>query len=467
VTSTITPDDFAAQVIAEVASTGLIDDNTIRARDRVTDLAKAVRILEERDPDIASRFKLHADTLIDEADVMSEHVAANGSTPSVPDSPPNLVELLDDLDVLLALFVVFGSDAARHAVAAWIVHTHVLAAFDSTPRLSIQSAELGSGKTRLLEVLELVVAHPLHTANTSTAALVRTAAGDNTPTILLDEADTVLGPYVAKDHEDLRGFINAGHRRGVPAMRMRPAGRDFVLETFETFAPVALAGIGTLPATITDRSIIVDLKRRLPTERVSPFRFRDAREATVELLEHLIEWAADEALIDTLADARPTMPPGIVDRPADVWEPLVVIGDHAGDPWSTRIRDACRTLVGDRSASHSDGIGLLADCHRVIGSDQRIPSAELTRRLVELEDAPWGDIAGKRLDARGLAARLRPYGIRPKTMRHADGTNGKGYERSAFGDSWDRYLTPTPDEPPSEVAVTTVTPSQLPGCDGS
>lgn len=384
-----------------------------------------------------------------------------------PRTTATLVEMLDDLDALLALFVVFGSDAARHAVVVWVVHTHALAAFESTPRLSIRSAELGSGKTRLLEVLELVVASPMHTANASTAALARVAAGDVKPTILLDEADTYLGAYVAKDHEELRGFINAGHRRGVPTVRMRPVGRGFEVEMLETFAPVALAGIGDLPATITDRSIIVELKRRLPTEVVAPFRFRDARENTADLAAQLAAWADDATLIETLAGARPAMPPGIVDRPADVWEPLIIIGDHAGEPWATRVRDACVALVGDRSASHSLGVTLLADIRRVFGTADRASSAELVRRLVDLDDAPWGAIQrdDRPLDARALATRLRPYGIRSKTMRHADGTNAKGYERAAFVDAWERYLTGGADNgsDPSGVAVTTVTPSQLPG----
>lgn len=32
------------------------------------------------------------------------------------------------------------------------------------------------------------------------------------PPRLLDEADTYLGLTIAKQHEDLRGLVNAGHR---------------------------------------------------------------------------------------------------------------------------------------------------------------------------------------------------------------------------------------------------------------
>jgi hypothetical protein len=39
--------------------------------------------------------------------------------------------------------------------------------------------------------------------------------------VLYDEIDTLFGPR-AKENEELRGVINAGHRRGAVAGRMLP-----------------------------------------------------------------------------------------------------------------------------------------------------------------------------------------------------------------------------------------------------
>ena len=74
------------------------------------------------------------------------------------------------------------------AVALWVVHTHAFQAAECTPYLSINSAEKQSGKTRLLEVLELLVARPWLTGRVTAAALIRKVARD-TPTLLLDETD--------------------------------------------------------------------------------------------------------------------------------------------------------------------------------------------------------------------------------------------------------------------------------------
>ena len=60
--------------------------------------------------------------------------------------------------------------------------------------------------------------------------------------------------------------------------------------------------------------------------------------------------------------------------------------------------------------------------------------------LLELEEAPWGEIvAGKPLNARGLSRRLRGYGITPGTIRVGDKTP-RGYAREDLADAWARYL---------------------------
>jgi hypothetical protein len=63
--------------------------------------------------------------------------------------------------------------------------------------------------------------------------------------------------------------------------------------------------------------------------------------------------------------------------------------------------------------------------------------------LHSLDESPWGDIEGKPLNDRGLAVRLRPYGVKPKVVRIGDTTH-RGYTREDFHDAWLRYLGPPP-----------------------
>lgn len=349
--------------------------------------------------------------------------------------------LLDELVQLLTRYVAFPSEAARDAVALWVVHCHTLDSFESTPRLALLSPEKGSGKTRTLELLALLVPAPIFAVNMSAAALYRVVA-DKQPTLLLDECDTYLGSTVAKQHEDLRGLINAGHRRGAMTYRGEVSGKTVSVVEFPAFAACALAGIGDLPDTILDRSVIVAMKRRAPHETVTPFRERLVRPDAEWLRERLAAWAAAKTL--ALTNAWPKLPSSIIDRPADVWEPLIAIADAAGGEWPTRARTAAVTLNDARAdRDPSLGVQLLADIRRVF-TDQdsdRMTTESLIDALVILDEAPWGDLRGKQLDARGLARRLRKYDIRPGNHRFGDDIK-KGYRNEDLHDAWLRYLQP-------------------------
>lgn len=352
-------------------------------------------------------------------------------------------ELLDGLDRLLARFVAFPSDHDRYAVAAWVLHCWTLDAFDSTPRLALLSPEKGSGKTRTLEVLELVVPNAKHTVNMSAAVLYRLVGGDDPVTLLMDEADTYLGWKVASQHEDIRGLVNAGHRRGSTTYRMNMEGGATIQE-FPAYAAVALAGLGDLPDTIIDRSIVVAMKRRSPDEPVEQFRRRLVEPDIAHLVEAIGMWSTDATgQLITVID-HITLPDGIEDRSADTWEPLVAIGDLAGEPWSTRLRDAAVTLNGQRQERDpSLGMQLLRDVRSIFDrlAVDRITSAELAEHLAAIEGAPWADLRGTPIDAQGIARRLRPYEVRPGSHWFGEGS-GRGYLREDFYDAWRRYLPP-------------------------
>ena len=65
--------------------------------------------------------------------------------------------ILDVIDKFLAQYVIYPNEHMRHAHVLWIVHTHFMDLWDSTPRIHFKSPEPGSGKTRALEVSEHIV----------------------------------------------------------------------------------------------------------------------------------------------------------------------------------------------------------------------------------------------------------------------------------------------------------------------
>jgi hypothetical protein len=359
-------------------------------------------------------------------------------------------ELLDQVAAMLGRYIAFPSPAALTAVTLWAAHCHAVAVFESTPRLALLSPEKGSGKTRALEVLELLVPRPMHAVNATAAALFR-AVEAHQPTLLFDEADTYFGPMARGEHEELRGLVNAGHRKGAVAYRCVGEPARMEVKAFPAYCAVAIAGIGDLPPTILDRAVLIRMRRRAPGEHIEPFRRRKAAKVGDELREALAGWM--QARAEQFADAEPEMPAGLVDRPADVWEALLAIADAAGGDWPRSARKAALELNAARAeADPSLGVALLRDTRAVFDGADALATEELLRRLCALEESPWGDLRGKPLDARGLARRLKPYEVRPTTIRVGDATP-KGYRRQDLADAWTRYLPDTP-----ETSATTETP---------
>jgi hypothetical protein len=349
-------------------------------------------------------------------------------------------------------FVAYPSEHAHVAHVLWIAHTHCIAAWESTPRLAALSPEPASGKTRLLETTALLVPNPVEAINVSVAYLFRKVGGeDGPPTILFDEIDTVFGPR-AKENEETRALLNAGHRKGAVAGRCVVKGKTVETEEISAYCAVALAGLGWLPDTLLSRSVIIRMRRRHAGERVEPYRHRVHSHEGHQLRDALAAWAA--GVMDGLAEAYPDMPKGVEDRDADVWEPLVAIADAIGGEWPRRAREAAVSLVSDaKEAEPSLGIRLLADCKTVLGTAEAVFTTAILRALHDLPEAPWGDLKGKPLNDRGLAVRLRQYGIKSKQIRIGDMTL-KGYERADFIDVWKRYLPPPPPSDRSETSET-------------
>ncbi len=170
------------------------------------------------------------------------------------------VSVLDRTETFLRRFVSL-SDAQAVVITLWILHTHSFEVWDaSTPYLAICSAEKQCGKTRLLEILELLVHNPWLTGRATAAALVRKIESEH-PTLLLDETDSALrsgDEYAAA----LTGVLNNGYRKGMAYTMCVGQGANITTKDFHPYGPKAIAGIGQLPDTVADRAIPIRLKRQ-------------------------------------------------------------------------------------------------------------------------------------------------------------------------------------------------------------
>jgi hypothetical protein len=358
---------------------------------------------------------------------------------AAPAEPVEGNGLLTDLAALFRRFLVVGEHEFV-VLALWVVHTHAIDAADITPYLAITSAEKRSGKTKLLELLSHLTRRPWLTGRVTGSVLARKIDTEH-PTLLLDEADAMFGKN-SEHGETARAILNTGFLRDGTSSLNQPIGKSgWEPIDLSTFCPKAIAGIGSLPDTVMDRSIKIEMQRKPRTDQVERLRSRLIGDICRPLRVAAAAWASQH--IDALTGAQPPLPDELDDRAQDVWEPLLAIADRISGDWPAVARAAAIELSGGREDDDlSIGVRLLRDIRRVFDANEptdRLPSSTVLTELAQFDDAPWGDWFGKTITSQGISRILKPYKI---TTREIWFNNEKhrGWMRSQFTDAWQRYL---------------------------
>jgi hypothetical protein len=393
-------------------------------------------------------------------DKQTAQAAAVAPEPIAPPLPPPWAQpvvasdLLDEIHDFIGRFVVTDEHALK-AIALWIGFAHFFEAAECSPRLAILSPTKRCGKTRLLELLLMLCPKPISASNLTSSVVFRIIESER-PALLIDEADTFLA------HDDqLRGVVNSGHTPATAyVIRNVRAGDDWQQKRFSTWAPVAIAAIGKLPATIEDRSIVIAMKRKPRTRGVEHLTRRNvaARNQAAELASKLARLVADN--LDTIKNAH-TLPASLAsDRAEDNWEPLLAVADLAGADWSERARVAARALSSDAAADAGElGTRLLRDIRFIFTAchTDRLASAWIADALTEaptFADGPWRVFgrAHKPITQYQIAQILKPFGVYPDSIKLTDGSTLKGYKLDWFRDAFAVYLA-EPSMPPLQVVT--------------
>jgi Protein of unknown function (DUF3631) len=342
------------------------------------------------------------------------------------------------------------SRAAALVSALWVIHTHAFEAANYTPYLFIKSATRRCGKSRLLDVLMLLVARPILVGDTTVAALFRSIL-DPKPTLLLDEQDG-LRRGLRDSSDDMRRMMNAGSERGRTVRRCEQVGRKQEVVAFDVFCPKALAGIGNLPDTVMDRALTVELERKRPNDKVDRFTKDDADALAAPLRAAAARWAEDN--LAALKGAKPTLPDALDDRAKDIAEPLLAIADLAGGRLPADAREA---IIGlRRVAQAEDGdrrVDLLGDIRAAYdecGKDF-LASNKLVEALTRDESSQWCEWRrGDPITSAALARQLKHFHIYPHAVQIA-GVQTRGYRRTQFEEAFERYLPSDDATKPPEV----------------
>jgi hypothetical protein len=343
----------------------------------------------------------------------------------------SIVDLATQADQLILTHCI-TTEHERTALVLWSFATYGYDYYRIFPRLLAISPERRCGKTTLLEVVAALCRNSIQASNLTPAIISRIKGLVSDPTLLIDEADT----FIKNADGNIKGLINSGHTKS-GAQVLKCVGESHEPQVFDTWHPMVIASIGALEDTIMDRSIIINLRRKLPSENVQRLPI-DLSEKWQGWRSMAFRWFIDNAA--ALNDSNQIEPPHRGnDRAIDNWIPLFTLAKAIDATWYTRCEDAYAVLVNEVEMELPTR--LLSDIrnHLVKATNTRISSTNIFQSLMADETAPWADM---RLTQAKVASMLTPYNIKPRYMR-IEGKILRGYESTQFEDAFERYLPPT------------------------
>ncbi|HKD14791.1 MAG TPA: DUF3631 domain-containing protein [Candidatus Angelobacter sp.] len=352
-------------------------------------------------------------------------------------------------------------DQQLTVLALWIVQTWCFDAFPSTAYLDVRSPESQSGKSLLLDLLELLCAEPKRINGGSPKTLFGklgappndadktsgNGAKKEVPpsTILLDDCQHTFG---SSERQPLLAPFNSGTRRRC----VYTIGDD----EFSFFYPKAFAGSIPLPRSLAARCIPILLRRKKPSDALARFEYRVVSEEAGKITRQIKQWAEDNLkFFETTGQNAPDkLPPYLTAREQDCAEPLLHIANRMGGQWPEKTRAAILALLQVSDASIA--IELLSDVRLVFAFKQNpeyLTTADLKSILTSLEFRPWGGWTHGFNNR--LAGLLHPFGIKSRNLKIAQDKVLKGYLFKDFQDAWERYLPPFTGEVATKTSAAT------------
>jgi hypothetical protein len=341
--------------------------------------------------------------------------AGSSSALEPADNPAPLSKLLDAVATVFRRQV-WTSEEAITAATLWVIGTYGYETADVYARLAFTSEMRRCGKSTALSTVALLAFAAELADNISPAAMFRLIASKRM-SLCIDELDSF-----GRDDHGLRNMLNAGYARtgSVKRAEATPDGKSYAVVEFGCYCPVAIAGIGGLPDTVLDRSVLIRLQRapKAQTQQKRRLRYREMLAYRDKIVPHLLAHAP--AISAAIGTGAATMPAGLDDRALDKWDPLFAVAELAGGGWPARATDAAIQLSGPGTERAGLVEKLLEDIRDIVSAPQNVPipteirSDDLLVLLHSLTHRPWGEAShGKPITPRWLSDRLRGLGVTP------------------------------------------------------
>jgi putative DNA primase/helicase len=377
--------------------------------------------------ELAKRLGEDIELLRDEFSLIvdSEEKAKIGETELWPE-PVNLSELLTELQMQIARYIVIHEESAAVATVLWVCFAWSHEAVTYSPILVVQGADANTAKSLLCHVLVLLTPRAHMIAEPTGPSLYRFVDRWH-PTLIVDDADKLL-----PRRPDLTSIVNASWIRGTTVPRTGPHGEVF---EYDPFCPKILNGVDVLAALSKEtqtRCITVQMWPKLPGEEVINFKFAARDERFAVLRRKLARFAADHMV--KLADTNPPLPESFNNRLQMNWELLLATADLAGGAWPQQARAAAIKLSSEREEP-SQGKRLLRAFQIMFAQHGSLLTSKQVEESLPAIDEEWGNYKGRgrAINRWEVAVLLRPYGIKPGVIHPRGRPADRGYDESWFG----------------------------------
>lgn len=347
----------------------------------------------------------------------------------------DIAKTLDLISDVFKEHVKFQDESDADALALWSAMTYVMEHLEIAPMVYVWSPEPMCGKSTVMKLLKVFCHRAEMVSKITPAAIYRLIQRDQ-PTLIFDEADRFL-----RGNNELNGIINAGHARfeaTVIINKKLPDGNHEPIE-FPVWCAKAIAGIGKQDDTLTSRSIVISLRRKLVSETVKPVRFNLYQEYEA-IRNTLAAWAADFEPISE-EEMKPFLKAN-TDRGIDNWLPLGIIAKRITPELVRRVQAALNAIEERQSDSlQSAGVQLLSDVHDVVSKCSRPEwsSTDLYNAVVFNEETDWSVFNhGRPITKKRFTQMLNDFEIKP-TKR----SNANVFYVADLEDAFKRYLTHT------------------------
>jgi hypothetical protein len=370
-----------------------------------------------------------------------------------------LSDCLDQLEKHFRKYVFLIQPDDYKKLAVWAFHTHVADVTFTSPRLLLESPLPGSGKTTVLEHLNLLCLNAYQMAGAPTPALIGRLLDTGIHTFLLDEAHNIIDPKNPKNAE-LIAAVNGGYKYGAKRPVLIPGkGGTWEAANMSVYGPMAISGNNPQLADDTRERCITIRLLKDTRERVTESNWELIEPDTLDLAEYVATTA--ELAREAIRACQPRLPDGCKNRDRERWKPLARIATVAGRKWADDMREIItreleRAKVENESAGANvpPAIQLIVDLEKLFTPETNfLPTAVILAALNTEHPDRWGRLGplGKDLTPQRMGRMLvRGFGITA-----GKDSDTRGYYVGPFIAAWEALGIREPSKPsePSEPSA--------------